>query len=267
MTAPIPFDKHRFRAAAPHYLAGRPAYAPRLIGRVARLCELLPWHRVIDIGCGPGQLALAFAPLVREVVGVDPEPAMLRAAAAAAEDARAVNIDWFEGSSYDLGAAFGRFRLAVIGRAFHWMDRPDTLRRLDGMIEPDGAVALFADTHPDVPDNAWRADWRAVIERHAGISEARLHRQAGGWVRHEALLLDSAFSEVEQITVIERREVSVAQLVARALSHSPVARSGVDAEVVGRDIAAALAAHAPEGTLREVVATSALIARRPGSAA
>jgi SAM-dependent methyltransferase len=36
--------------------------------------------RPVDLGTGPGLLALGFAPYVGRIVGVDPEPAMLEAA-------------------------------------------------------------------------------------------------------------------------------------------------------------------------------------------
>ncbi|MBV9537727.1 MAG: class I SAM-dependent methyltransferase, partial [Acidisphaera sp.] len=137
----LPFEPRRFRSAAQHYLAGRPAYADRLIARVVALCGLAPSHRVLDLGCGPGQLARAFAPFASDVIGMDPEPEMLRVAAEAC--AGIGNIRWVEGSSYDLSAALGRFRLVTMGRSFHWMDRHDTLRRLDALIDADGAIALF----------------------------------------------------------------------------------------------------------------------------
>ena len=62
----VPYEPRRFRTAAAHYLAGRPAYAPRLISRVAAICSLDNSHRLLDLGCGPGQLARAFAPLAAE---------------------------------------------------------------------------------------------------------------------------------------------------------------------------------------------------------
>ena len=140
----------RFHTAAQHYLQGRPPYAPALIRRVAQLCGLGATHRVLDLGCGPGQLALAFAPLAGQVVAVDPEPEMLRIAREEAAQA-GLPIEVREGSSRNLGPGLGTFRLAVIGRAFHWMDREETLRRLDEIIEPDGSVVLFGDDHPDDP--------------------------------------------------------------------------------------------------------------------
>ncbi len=165
----------RFHTAALHYLQGRPAYAPALIRRVAQVCGLGAGHRVLDLGCGPGQLALAFAPLAGQVVAVDPEPEMLRIARE--EAARAgLPIEFREGSSRDLGPEFGLFRLAVIGRAFHWMDRAETLRRLDAVIEPAGAAVLFGDDHPPLPDNRWHEAFDKLIDRYAEGDPERASR-------------------------------------------------------------------------------------------
>jgi Methylase involved in ubiquinone/menaquinone biosynthesis len=93
---------------------------------LVQLTELDRAARVLDLGCGPGQLALALAPHAGEVVAVDPEPEMLRIAAENAA-AAGLEIRFVEGSSADIGPGLdlgpGRFHLAVIGRAFHWMDR------------------------------------------------------------------------------------------------------------------------------------------------
>ena len=126
----------RFRTAAEHYLAGRPAYAPRLIRHVARFTGVAPEHRILDLGCGPGMLAGAFALAGAEVLAMDPEPEMLRIAEA--EFGGAGRISFVRGSSFDLSPALGRFRLVTMGRSFQWMDRVETLRRLDAMIEPGG---------------------------------------------------------------------------------------------------------------------------------
>ena len=72
MTATPPFDPRRFESAALHYRAGRIPYPPRLIRRIAELVGLRESHRVLDLGCGPGQLAIAFGFFAGEVVGVDP---------------------------------------------------------------------------------------------------------------------------------------------------------------------------------------------------
>ena len=83
-------------------------------------------------------------------------------------------IKFVQGSSYDLGPQFGQFQAATIGRAFHWMDRATTLNLLDAMIETNGAVVLFGDSHPEVPENSWHHSYEKVIE---GYSEDDLERQ------------------------------------------------------------------------------------------
>jgi SAM-dependent methyltransferase len=263
MLKPIPFEPHRFESAAAHYLAGRPPYAPRLIERVAGLCGLDSGHRVLDLGCGPGQLAIAFASLAHDVVATDPEPEMLRAAAAAATEA-GVRISLVTGSSYDLGPSLGRFRLTVIGRAFHWMDRVDTLRRLDAMIDPDGAVVLFGNSHPNVPDNAWLADYRGLIDRYAADEAQRSLRRSPEWIGHEAVLLDSPFCRLETIGVIERRQTSVESLVERALSMSSTSRGkiGEKADELAQAIREMMTVHARQGIVTEVIETDALMAWR-----
>lgn len=259
------FEPHRFRSAARHYLAGRPPYASRLIQLVARLTGLTVRDRVLDLGCGPGMLAGAFAPLAGEVIAMDPEPEMLRIAAA--EFGAAGPIRFVQGSSYDLSSALGRFHLVTMGRSFHWMDRAETLRRLDAMIEPAGVVALFNNEHCDVPDNAWLADYRALVRRYATDDLTHPRRRAGTWLRHEVILLASPFSMLDEISVIERRRVTVRQLTERAFSRSGTSpeRLGAAAPKLAADIEALLQPSATDGALTEVIATGALLARRPGT--
>jgi SAM-dependent methyltransferase len=267
MVAPTPFQPRRFQSAAQHYLAGRPPYAERLIALVAERCRLRRTDRVLDLGCGPGQLAIAFAPLVRAVVAIDPEPEMRRIAAESAASA-GVTIEVVAGSSYELGPQLGRFRLVTIGRAFHWMDRVDTLRRLAEIVEPDGAVALFGDDHPRLPDNRWRRDFRALIDRYAEGDTVRAHIKSPDWVPHEAILLDSPFAALERLTVIERRRTPVDSLLDRALSMSSTSpeRLGPHAEDFVRELRALLAGAAVDGLVTEVVESEALIACRAAGA-
>jgi hypothetical protein len=174
-------------------------------------------------------------------------------------------LQFRDGSSADLGPDFGHFRMVVIGRAFHWMDRAETLRRLDGMIEPGGAVVLVHDTHPVLPDNAWTKSYNELLERQSPPDDHRELRHSSAWVRHEAVLLDSAFSAIEGIWVTERRHTPVERLVDRAFSMSSTSpdRMGDRADDLAREIRALLATVAVDGMVTEVVRTEGMIASRP----
>ena len=125
-------------------------------------------------------------------------------------------------------------------------------------------MVLFGDRHPQVPDNRWRGAFEGLIDRYAAGDAARAARRAPGWLRHEAVLLDSPFPHLERAAVIERRQTPLEQFVDRALSLSSVSRGriGARADELGREVREALAAFAREGLVTEVVESEALIARR-----
>ncbi len=260
--AEYPPEARRFRSAARHYLSGRQPYASRLIRRVADLVGLGPEARVLDLGCGPGMLAGAFAPLAHAVVAIDPEPEMLRIAQ---HTFTARNITYRQGGSEDLPGDLGRFRLVTMGRSFHWMDRAETLRRLDRMLVPGGAVALFDARDATRPSGGWEERYAALIRSYAGSDEEHPRRRAPEWLRHEFILLDSAFSSVEAVSVFEPREVTAAMLIDRAFSRSSSApeRLGAAADQLAHGIEALVAGVAADGRLHEVVVSTALIGRRP----
>jgi SAM-dependent methyltransferase len=267
MATPDPTDgQQRFRSTVGYYLTGRPPYAARLLRRVAGLVGLGPTHSVLDLGCGPGQLARGFARLAGEVVAMDPEPEMLRVARDAS--AEFATIRFVRGGSDDLAATLGRFRLATMGRSFHWMDRTATLRRLDTLIEPGGAVVLFSTDPAQVSENAWTERFSEIRRRYAGDQLERRQRRGEAWMRHEGVLLASPFRCVEGFCVFERREIAAASLIDRAFSMSSTSpeRLGSRAAALQQEIEALIATIAPDGTLVEVVQSSALVARRPGDA-
>jgi trans-aconitate methyltransferase len=264
MIAAIPFEPARFRSAAAHYLQGRSDYAPALIQNVATLCGLDGAGRLLDLGCGPGQLAMAFRPYFASALGMDPEPEMLALAAARSESA-GLDIAFRHGAAHDLTPDMGPFRLVTIGRAFHWMDRPVTARTLDGLIEPGGALVLLQVNALDVPDNAWRTEYQAVLDAALGDGQRSAWRKPG-WVRHEAVLLDSPFSDLHRVGVIERHRVAPADLVHRARSMSMTTRARLGDDEANRlsDAVRTLAeAAAQDGWVTEVIESIALIARRP----
>ena len=255
--------QRRFRSAAQYYLSGRPPYSSLLIRRVVQLCALNSSHRILDLGTGPGQLAMAFAPSVGEVTALDPEPEMLEIGKKNASSGH-FKIKFVQGSSYDLGPQFGRFQAVTIGRAFHWMDRAATLNLLDAMIEPDGAVVLFHDSHPEVPENSWHGYYQKMIERYSEDDVERQRLRSPEWLKNEAILLTSPFHEMERISIIERRFTLVQRFTDRALSFSVTSRDrlGAKADDLSSEVRELMAKFAVDGVVTEVVESTALIARR-----
>ena len=263
MSAVSDFTVRRFQSAAAHYLAGRPAYPEALIARVAEMARLERGHRLLDLGCGPGQLALAFAPRVRQVVAMDPEPVMLELARQGAQ--AHANVEVVQGGSNDLGAQPGRFQVVTIGRAFHWMDREKTLLEFDRLIEPGGAVALFGEEHPDIPENSRIREYGELLQAWSKDDSSHVIRSGAGYHPTVSVLLASPFSRLERIVVVHRQRLSLETLVDRALSLSSTSRArlGDRADELIAELTARMAQWETQGPMEEVLASQALVAWRP----
>jgi ubiquinone/menaquinone biosynthesis C-methylase UbiE len=254
------YDPHRFRSTVPFYSRYRMAYPKALIDWVIDLVGLEPDDAVLDLGCGPGTLAVPFAQAGMRVTGVDPEPAMLAAARATGAP-----LTLLEGSSFAMPGGIGPFRLVTMGRSFHWMDRAATLARLDTMVSAGGAVVLFDDKQPRTEENLWCRKLEEIGRRYGRSEEAHIQERDGThYRRHASHLFDSAFDDLRQVSIIIRRELSADDIVgfAFSLSTSSPGKLGDRAPQFEADLRAELAALSPDGRFSEIAEMNALVARR-----
>jgi hypothetical protein len=145
------------------------------------------------------------------------------------------------------------------------MDRAATLRTLDSMIVPEGAVALFGENHPDTVENAWQGILDDIGERF-GVKESPSQRKRAdqAYRSDESMLFDSQFRRLERFGVVIRREITADDLIGLILSRSGTSleRLGHRAEEFERVLRSDLASHASKGEFVEIAELTALIARR-----
>jgi 2-polyprenyl-3-methyl-5-hydroxy-6-metoxy-1,4-benzoquinol methylase len=261
---PETYDPRRFRTTVPYYARYRLSYPPALIDRVSAIMGLKPGDAVMDLGCGPGLLAILFAQAGMKVTAIDPEPEMLEAAKAAAREAD-VALDLRLGSSFDLPEGIGPFRLVTMGRSFHWMDREATLKTLDSLVTGDGAVALFHDEHSQTAENAWRRVLHDIANRYGREESHHVQaRNSTGYRKHESVLFDSPFNRLEHAGIFIKREIMADQIVGLAFSLSTTApqKLGERTAQFEAELRAALAELSPTGKFTEIAELLALVARR-----
>ncbi len=259
-----PFEPRRFRTTAPYYARYRLGYPPELVARVCMMVGLARGDAVMDLGCGPGLLALPFAQAGMRVMAIDPEPEMLGAGRQAAADAM-VEVDFRQGSSYDLPVGIGPFKLVAMGRSFHWLDRAPTLGALDRLIVSGGAIALFEDDHPPTVENAWRRVLADVGRRYGSdLAAHRAAKQQSDYRTHASFLFESAFSHIERVGIIIRRTITAGEIVGRAHSLSVLSQEalGTRAPAFKTELRSELAKLSADGRFTEIVEIGALVARR-----
>ena len=86
-------------------------YPPGLHDAFAAVADLRESPRLIDVGCGPGTVALRLADLFAEVVGVDADRGMIDEAIRAATGQNLTNAQWFRLLAEQLPAGLGAFRM------------------------------------------------------------------------------------------------------------------------------------------------------------
>lgn len=124
-----------FGADAEAYDRTRPRYPAEMIDDLVALAASAP-PRVLDVGCGTGIVAEAFAARGCDVLGVEIDPRM---AAVATRKGLAVEVARFE--EWD---GRGRtFDLVVSGQAWHWVDPVAGQAKAASVLVPGGTLAVF----------------------------------------------------------------------------------------------------------------------------
>jgi SAM-dependent methyltransferase len=218
-----------FKGTAPYYARYRPGYPDEMIRQVIERFGLDGTGRLLDLGCGTGQLLIPLAPHVATAIGMDPEPEMLVEGARVAAAAGVSNAVWIEGGSLDLDRLRDQIeplRLTVMGRSFHWMDGEATLRALGSMtVDGGGVVQCGEQCEIWTGERDWQVAVRAVIkrwlgeERRAGSSTFAASSDRVPW-SERLLLAQSPFSRIEHERIAHTRQLTIDEVVGYLYSMS-----------------------------------------------
>ena len=138
----------RFARTADRVAARQDGRAERLAAEVASFVRPTGEERALDVGTGAGALALALAPLVREVVGLDPVPELLELA----RERALPNTEFVEGDGTTLPFPNGTFDLTGTHRTLHHVGRPDlVVAELARVTRRHGHVLVVDQLAPDDP--------------------------------------------------------------------------------------------------------------------
>jgi ubiquinone/menaquinone biosynthesis C-methylase UbiE len=138
----------RFARTADRVAARQDSRAARLAEEVRDFVRARGDERALDVGTGAGALAFALAPLVREVVGLDPVPELL----ALARERALPNTKFVEGDGTALPFADGVFDLTGTHRTLHHVTRPElVVAELARVTRPGGLVLVVDQLAPGDP--------------------------------------------------------------------------------------------------------------------
>ncbi|MFK4492459.1 class I SAM-dependent methyltransferase [Bradyrhizobium sp. USDA 336] len=187
-----------FEGAAFYYARYQPEYPHELFRSLSEHLLLTPDSRVLDLGCGTGQIGLGLAPSVKHVDCVDPNRAMLGEADRLSSERGLLNISVIESTAEEMDPGLTGYQGATIASAFHWMDRSLVLETLDRRLLLSGKVAIITRVRDETtPSDWWNRIWDFVHTWWGGSFPAgRGDKRRELRVDHEAVLRQSRFSNV-----------------------------------------------------------------------
>jgi len=103
---------------------------------------------VLDVACGPGIVACAFAQVARHVTGIDITPAMLERARARQQEMGLDNLTWHASDVLPLPYRDGEFSLVVSRFAFHHFLDPGAVLKEMARVATRGGTIVVADSAP-----------------------------------------------------------------------------------------------------------------------
>jgi SAM-dependent methyltransferase len=148
----------------------RPPYPLEVFDILADLVKGEP-RRVLDLGCGRGEIARPLLDRVDQIDAVDASAAMIeRGRALPGGDGP--RLHWIVGPA-ESAALRPPYGLVVAASSLHWMDWEIVLPRLREALRPGAFVAIFDDQTMPIP---WTEQLNALIPRYSTNREFEPYR-------------------------------------------------------------------------------------------
>jgi SAM-dependent methyltransferase len=141
-----------FGQRAAYYVTSATHTDPRVLARVVELAAPRPSDLALDIGTGTGHTALALAPHLSAIWGLDLTPEMLSQAESLRAGRGAANVAWLLGDVHSLPVAAGSLDIVACRRAaHHFADMHGSLAEVRRVLKPGGRLVIDDRSAPEDP--------------------------------------------------------------------------------------------------------------------
>jgi ubiquinone/menaquinone biosynthesis C-methylase UbiE len=216
--------------------------------------------RALDLGYGPGTIAIPLSYTVEEVVAVDPDADMIAEGRRLATSRGRQNIQWLRSRAEDVSLGTERYRVATIGHAFHWMDRDEVLRKLAILLAEGGGLALV-NAGKRRPQESWEPVADRIVAKFLGV-RTRHPKSNPQEPEHEPALVRSeyfsTFTAHEFPSTITRSINSIIGCI-YSISSSAKPLYGDNTQAFEVELTKALLGLNPTGVFSEQVETEVVI--------
>jgi len=259
-----------FAGTARYYTRYRLPYPDVLMDDLRMRTGITGKGRLLDLGTGPGRVALPLASFFDAVWAVDLEPEMIDVGREESTRLGFTNIRWLVGRAEDVDAPPCHFELITIGEAFHRLDQPLILKRALEWLPSGRFLVTMGGSFFKGPE-----PWKTALREAEGRWKGRITtgQSVGGKVAdpprgpsHNRDVMQAAgFADVGDYEFTVPHVWDLDSVIGCLYSSSVCSRHalGDRASDFGADIRRALLACDPRGEYPDVLQFGYTLARRP----
>jgi SAM-dependent methyltransferase len=200
-----------------------------------------PIDLALDVATGTGNTALALAPVVLRVIGLDVASGMLDQARARAQAENIQNVEFVTGSAENLPFPDAEFSLVVSRHApHHFHDLDKFLREVRRVLKPGGRFVVADQISPSAQVADWVDRWERTRDpshfRQRTVNEWRQASAAAGlaWIRDQAVPYELPFDWWVKQAGCEEETVHELQKQARAANEVARREMGIKFNPAGQ---------------------------------
>jgi SAM-dependent methyltransferase len=130
-----------FNEVAVEYDRNRPSYPDALVDRACEVAGIGDGDRVLEVGCGTGQLTRSLLARGLRVTALEPGDRLIRVAEENLKDAG--DVELVHARLEDMQLPRGRYAAVFSASAIHWVDPDLGWRKLADALAPGGTLALI----------------------------------------------------------------------------------------------------------------------------
>jgi ubiquinone/menaquinone biosynthesis C-methylase UbiE len=159
----------QFTRQAVSFASAAPIRNEEALMQIVQSAGAGPEDTVLDVACGPGLLACAFAKVTKHATGIDMTPAMLEQARKTQQEQGLTNVSWEQGDVYSLPFPDVHFSIVSSRFVFHHLQNPLAALKEMKRVCKHGGKIVVADMAPQPA----KADALNVAERLRDPSHVR----------------------------------------------------------------------------------------------
>jgi SAM-dependent methyltransferase len=134
-----------FDSVASLYHEIRPRYPDALFSTLIKVTDLLPGHKILEIGSGTGQATKPLAMLGYNIIGIELGAAL---ASVAAHELRSYpNVNIMTGAFEDIDMSQKSFDLIIAATSFHWIRPEVKFTKSSDILKNDKYLAIIHTHH------------------------------------------------------------------------------------------------------------------------